>query len=275
MNSELLLLSILAFIVSFFTSQAGVSGAFLLLPIQISVLGITSPVASSTNLAYNIIAIPSGIYRYRKEGKFLMPLAFAVLLGSIPGILIGSLVRVYVMLDPKDFKLFVGFVLLYLGLRLLFMKSKKFERAYDRISIDKQTLLRVEYSFCNERFSFSIPKVFLLSFVVGIVGGAYGIGGGALIAPILVSAFRLPAYTIAGATLTSTFASSILGVISYSLLGYQPNWKIAFLFGIGGLAGMYLGARFQKYMPEKVIRLILVAVTLSLALRYILQFLDG
>lgn len=41
----------------------------------------------------------------------------------------------------------------------------------------------------------------VLCFIVGIVGGIYGIGGGAIVAPFLVTFFGLPVYTVAGATL--------------------------------------------------------------------------
>ena len=60
---------LVAFVVSFFTSMGGVSGAFLLLPFQVSVLGFTSPAVSPTNLIFNIVAIPSGVYRYIREGR--------------------------------------------------------------------------------------------------------------------------------------------------------------------------------------------------------------
>jgi len=60
--------------ISFFTSMGGVSGAFLLLPFQVSFLGFTSPAVSSTNLVYNIVAIPSGVYRYIREGRMCWPL---------------------------------------------------------------------------------------------------------------------------------------------------------------------------------------------------------
>jgi uncharacterized membrane protein YfcA len=53
---------LVALAVSFVTSMGGVSGAFLLLPYQVSALGFTSPGVSSTNLLYNIVAIPGGIY---------------------------------------------------------------------------------------------------------------------------------------------------------------------------------------------------------------------
>jgi uncharacterized membrane protein YfcA len=60
----------------------------------------------------------------------------------------------------------------------------------------------------------------LLAFVVGIIGGIYGIGGKAIIAPFCVAVLPLPGYTVAGATLLGTFLTSILGVTFNSLM---PN----------------------------------------------------
>ncbi|MDH5768054.1 MAG: sulfite exporter TauE/SafE family protein, partial [Nitrospirota bacterium] len=75
---------LVALVVSFFTSMGGVSGAFLLLPFQVSVLNFTSPSVSSTNFVYNIVAIPSGVYRYLKEGRMPWPLTNIVILGTLP-----------------------------------------------------------------------------------------------------------------------------------------------------------------------------------------------
>ncbi len=75
---------LVAFVVSTFTSMGGVSGAFLLLPFQVSVLHFTSPAVSATNFVYNIVAIPSGVYRYLKEGRMAWPLTW-VLSCSISG----------------------------------------------------------------------------------------------------------------------------------------------------------------------------------------------
>jgi len=51
-----------------------ISGAFLLLPFQHSVLGYTAPGVSATNLVYNLVATPGGAYRYLREGRMLWPL---------------------------------------------------------------------------------------------------------------------------------------------------------------------------------------------------------
>jgi uncharacterized membrane protein YfcA len=81
---------LVAFVVSFFTSMGGISGAFLLLPFQMSFLGYTNPSVSATNQLFNIVAIPPGAYRYHKEGRMVWPLAWAVIIGTLPGVLIGS-----------------------------------------------------------------------------------------------------------------------------------------------------------------------------------------
>jgi hypothetical protein len=47
-----------AFAVSAVATPAGISGAVLLLPFQVSVLGTPSPSVTPTNLLYNVVATP-------------------------------------------------------------------------------------------------------------------------------------------------------------------------------------------------------------------------
>ncbi|MGA8020258.1 MAG: sulfite exporter TauE/SafE family protein [Desulfobacterales bacterium] len=103
--------SIVAFVVSFFTSMGGVSGAFLMHPFQVSFLGYTAPSVSGTDQVFNVVAIPSGVYRYIREGRMLWPLTLAVIIGTLPGVFIGAWIRIKYLPDPKNFKLFVGIVI--------------------------------------------------------------------------------------------------------------------------------------------------------------------
>jgi uncharacterized membrane protein YfcA len=95
---------------------------------------------------------------------------------------------------------------------------------------------KVEYEFWGERFSFNTIGMFSLAFIVGIIGGAYGIGGGAIIAPFCVAFFHLPVYTIAGATLMGTFITSVAGALFFSVLpashgaSPMPDWPLGILF---------------------------------------------
>ncbi|MFO7751703.1 MAG: sulfite exporter TauE/SafE family protein [Desulfobacteraceae bacterium] len=297
---------LVAFVISFFTSMGGVSGAFLLLPFQMTFLGYTNPSVSATNQLFNVVAIPSGVYRYFREGRMVWPLTAIVIAGTLPGVFIGAFVRVAWLPDSRNFKLFAACVLLYIGAKmvreLLSRNSgkearadseKRFqemvrrhrskageaqitdEKAIKPIQVTRFNLKRLSYTFYDESFDVSFWGIFSLSFIVGIVGGIYGIGGGSIIAPFFVTFFGLPVYTVAGAALMGTFVTSVAGVAFYQAIApfyptmsIAPDWLLGVLFGVGGMAGMYLGARCQKFVPAAKIKWMLAAILVFTALKY-------
>jgi len=278
---------LVAMIVSMLTSPAGLSGAFVMLPFQVSVLGYGSPGVTSTNLLFNIIAIPGGIYRFYREKRMVWPLVWVLSLGTVPGLALGVFIRVRYLPDPAAFKLFVGLVLFYIAVRLIFglkdtgRKPRGNTTGRFEVDIKTFTAARIEYEFNGERYRAPSLILGILSLIVGIIGGIYGIGGGAILAPILVTLYRLPVHTISGAALCSTFLTSVLGVVFYIFLAplfsdgqvvSSPDWFLGLSIGVGGLVGIYIGARLQKYMPERVIKSILALIMIFIATRYILGF---
>ena len=277
---------LVAFGISFFTSMGGLSGAFLLLPFQMSVLGFTSPSVTSTNFLFNVTGTPGGVYRYARECRFAWPVAILIVAGIIPGVLIGYYLRIIYLPDPKNFKFFVGCVLLLIAVKLLkeALNGKKTESQtpdscslIDRIEEASIEMNTTRFKFKGATYSFATAKLLGLALVVGIIAGVYGIGGGAIIAPFLITFFGLPVYAVAGAVLLGTFVSSLAGVTFYSLIPINgavatPDWLLGILFGTGGMMGMYLGARMQKYMPGKWIKLMLGTVVIIVASKYILRF---
>ncbi len=298
-----------SFIVSFFTSMGGVSGAFLLLPFQMSFLGYTAPSVSATNQLFNIVAIPSGVYRYYREGRMVWPLTWIVIAGTLPGVFIGAVIRIAFLPNPKNFKLFAAGVLMYIGLKMaydLFRKTggankdnsehrfqelvRKYRIQADGIkSAGKDTLPAVQithfnrkrlgYMFYGEQFDLAFWSICAISFIVGIVGGIYGVGGGAFMAPFFVTFLRLPIYTVAGAALMGTFVTSVAGVGFYQVIALQypgvsiaPDWLLGALFGLGGMVGMYLGAYCQKFVPANAIKWMLAGIIVYTAIKYIIGF---
>jgi len=279
-----------AFIISFFTSMGGISGAFLLLPFQMSILGYISPSVSSTNQVFNIIAIPSGVYRYIKENRMLWPLAKAITIGTLPGVFLGAWLRIEYLPDPKDFKVFVGIILIYIGWKLFrnIISTEKNgtnnqitqTKDFQSLTILSSSLNKVVFLFRNRQYAYSPLAVYSICSIVGIVGGIYGIGGGSIIAPILVAIIGLPVHIIAGAALFGTFITSISSVIFYHLLAnfyphisISPDWILGTLLGSGGFFGMYLGARAQKFFRPLYIKLILTFCIFFIAINYIYVFL--
>ena len=261
-----------AFLVALVAAPAGLSGAFLLLPFQMSVLGFVSPAVTPTNLIFNTVSIPGGVYRYIRERRMVWPVAWAILFGTLPGVFVGALIRVRYLPDPRSCKLFVGCVLLYMGIRLLRSQPASAIAGPAIVKACHASARRIEYDFGGEHFSLSPIALAGMAVVVGVVGGIYGVGGGAIIAPYLMAILRLPAYTVAGAALAGTLLTSIAGVAGFAILGQTPDWQLGLLFGAGGLAGSYFGARLQKRVPERWIRSFVAVAVIAIAAGYTAEF---
>jgi uncharacterized membrane protein YfcA len=112
--------------------------------------------------------------------------------------------------------------------------------------------------------------------VAGVVGGLYGIGGGSLLAPILLAA-GMSAYEVAPATLTATFVTSVAGIATFEALQLSqggvvgPDWVLGAFLGAGGFVGSYAGARLQRRLPELAIRRLLGVVACAIAVRYVVE----
>jgi len=273
-----------AFGISFFTSMAGVSGAFLLMPFQISVLGFVSPSVTATNLLYNVVGTPGGVVQYAREKRVAWRLATSIAAGALPGVLVGYYLRATFLPDSRNFKLFVGIVLMVAAWRLIMdiWANLRSEKPAPKPPGASCSLVNSNRPVCffwhGQPVCYRIPAVLVPAFCVGIIGGTYGIGGGAIMAPFLVTVLHLPVHAIAGAVLLANFVVSLAGVTIYSLVPFYqgvpapPDWLLGTLFGVGGILGMNCGARFQRKVSAKAIKLILVVIVGLVASRYIVQY---
>jgi uncharacterized protein len=243
------------FLLALITTPAGVSGAVLLLPLQVSILHVPSPAVTPTNLLFNVAAVPGGLLRFSREERLVTPLTVLLVTGTLPGVVVGAILRVELLSSSHAFTYVAAAVLLPLGLWLTLGSQ--------RIPNSRRALSRNATRW-----------IWVLSLVVGTVGGIYGIGGGSLLAPVLL-AYGLSAYEVAPATLTATFLTSIVGIAAYQVLAathggaVAPDWILGAFLGAGGFLGSYTGARLQRRMPERALRRLLGTIACVVAARYL------
>lgn len=248
---------LVGFVLAAVTTPVGVSGAVFLLPVQLSVLHVPNPRVTPTNLLFNVISGPGGLARYRRRGQFDRTLTLQLLAGSVPGVVLGAVIRVYVVADPDVFRLLAAAVLAPVGLFILRKPAPG--------SIERRL---------------SPLTVRALAFTIGIVGGVYGIGGGSILGPILVGTGMAVA-TVAPAALFSTWVTSLVGVATYAVISLDaigpisPDWSLGVATGLGGLAGGWLGASLQPRLPERALRTLLGVLALGLAILYLVQVLGA
>jgi uncharacterized protein len=253
MVDEALIGAAFAFAIAVATTPVGVSGAVFLVPVQVSVLEVPSPAVTPTNLLYNLIAIPGALAQFHREGRLRGPLTRLLVLGTLPGVVAGAVIRVELLAGPEAFYLVIAAVLVPLGAWLAAGRKPS----------------------ATGRARLSDRQIVALALAVGTVGGIYGIGGGSILAPILVGA-GLGVAEIAPATLAATFLTSIAGVATYALLSLSepgdiaPEWGIGIAMGAGGLAGGVLGARLAPRLPDALLRRGLGLLALALGVRYLI-----
>jgi uncharacterized protein len=169
-----------AFVIAVVATPAGVSGAVLLLPFQVSVLGTPSPAVTPTNLLYNVVAAPGALYGYWRQGQTGGRLALVLIAGTLPGVVAGSVIRVELLPGARVFDLVVAGVLVPLGLWLtLIPPGVPHDTGFSAGTAGRP--VRV----------IPVPALVLLAAAVGCVGGIYGIGGGSILAPVLIGSGRL------------------------------------------------------------------------------------
>ena len=110
----------------------------------------------------------------------------------------------------------------------------------------------------------SLPLIFILSLVVGVLSGLFGVGGGFLMTPFLIFLGIPPSYAVANE------ANNILGT---SVSGSTTHWlkntldyKMGFMIVIGGAIGTVIGIITFTYFKD----IGKINIVISLAYMYIL-----
>ena len=243
-----------AFLLALVSTPAGVSGAVLLLPIQLSILHVPSPAVTPTNLMFNVAATPGGLISFARESRLGGPLTRLLVAGTLPGVIAGAIVRVELLPGSRSFTIVAAFVLLPLGLWLL-LGAQNLKPPRPRPTVRHRRV------------------IWLLALLVGTVGGVYGIGGGSLLAPILM-VMGYSVFEVAPATLAATFLTSLAGIATFQVLqliqpgATAPQWILGAFLGAGGFLGSYCGARLQRRLPEASLRRLLGLIATLVAARY-------
>ena len=253
MVADVALGALIAFAIATLATPVGVSGAVFLIPVQVSVLHTPSPAVTPTNLLYNLVAIPGSLARFHAEGRLRGRLTRLLVLGTMPGMVAGAVIRVELLAGSEAFLVVIAAVLIPLGIWLAARPAPEPGR----------------------RPAVTERQIVALAVIVGTVGGIYGIGGGSILGPILVG-LGFSVLEVAPAALAATFLTSLAGVGAYAALslGFSgdvaPDWVLGIGLGVGGLVGGYLGASLQSRLPETLLRRGLGLLALGLGVRYAL-----
>jgi len=110
----------------------------------------------------------------------------------------------------------------------------------------------------------NLPLIFILSLVVGVLSGLFGVGGGFLMTPFLIFLGIPPAYAVPNEA-NNILGTSISGSTTHYLKG-TLDYKMGLMIVVGGAAGTILGIITFSYFKD----IGKINIVISLAYMYIL-----
>ena len=136
----------------------------------------------------------------------------------------------------------------------------------------KWSLVKTEFSFFGQTFTFSPIWAFVGGFFISAIASFLGVGGGFLYVPFLTSVVGLPMFVVAGTSALSVLIGMIFAIFNFMILkGVQVYWPMIGAELIGIFIGSMIGPRTGKYIPAKVLKGIFIVLAIFIGLRYTLR----
>jgi hypothetical protein len=238
-----MILTALFALVAILFASVGQGGA----PGYVAIMGLFgfSPhVIKPVALALTVLVAGIGVFRFWRMGLLVTRdwLPYAVL--GVPFAVVGGMIN----LPPDTFRIVLAVILAAAA----FQMARSALRAAAMDDAAK-----------SPSYAVAVP----VGGVIGLLAGVTGIGGGLFIAWLMMTRGWAPTKRVAAAAQVSNFltaAPALAGVWAAhpALPAQLPQWAIA--AAMGGLLGAWFGA---KYLPAKVLRLMLAAILLASAMK--------
>ncbi|MEN8199205.1 MAG: sulfite exporter TauE/SafE family protein [Thermodesulfobacteriota bacterium] len=243
MELTVVIVTVLAFVMSFVFALGGIGSALALVPV-LHWYGLPLDLARPTGLLVNTLSMTGAsvdnIRNRRLDFKMGVPIILASGLTAPLGVWATRLISHELVIY-----IFVSF-LFFSALMLLFFKGRGGQDGYRE---DRPLLLPALIGGC-----------------AGLLSGLLGVGGGGLISPLLIMMGFNPKKVAAITAFVVPF-SSIIAFTAYSLMG-TVEWMILLPAALAAYAGGLLGTRFMhKKMKPGRVKKFLGVVLLVLALK--------
>lgn len=236
--------------VGVFSGALGVGGGIILVPFLVLAVHLAQKRASATSLVMVAIASTAGAATYAAADSVAWIPAAWLVVGGILGAILGS----WLVQRIADHRLQVAFgvLLIVVSLRLLLPTSSGVTSAGDLPEIT----IAMAAGFV------------LIGVAMGVLSAMFGIGGGILLIPVLVTLFDFGQQFAAGTSLAVMAPIALIGAIRQTKPGLT-DWAMGLRLGAGSVVGATGGALLALSLPGEIIRWIFAVVLLVVAFRMV------
>ena len=253
-------------------SIVGIGGGIIIVPTLVYLgvnhhllHGITTQIAIGTSSVILIVTGLSSSLGYLKTKQVDIKNGSIFLFGLLPGSLVGSFLSRYLTLD--SFNLYFGVFMIFVSILLMIRhKIKPFK------IFDKPKYARTYVDAEGKTYRYSVPPLFafITTLFIGILTGLFGIGGGALMTPLMLIVFRFPPHVAVGTSMMMIFFSSVMSSIGHILQGHVA-WGYSIILIISSVIGAQIGVRVNRSMKSDTVVMLLRTVMLMMGVYLIIK----
>lgn len=263
---------LLGLFIGLLTGLFGVGGGFLVVPLLNVLLGVPYRIAVGSSLFFIVgtsaFALPAHIRERNFEPKAVLYLSA----GSILGALCGDLVQDFLVYAvsggrAETFEVWMHglFLALLFVTAILLLRPVRdpYGEGHARPRTPIQQLPLPPYTKLEQEglAGVSIPGLIGIGFLIGILTGLLGVGGGVLFMPVLLLVIGLRPKLAVGTSLGVVLTASIAGLLK-KLLSAQPkvSLPLTLMLFVGSMVGVRAGIRILKRIEGGKIRQYFVIV---------------
>lgn len=227
-----------------FSGLFGIGGGTVMVPALIYLMGMDRKLAHGTSLAAIIpLSMSSGL-SYALAGEIDLRVAAALAVGSLIGVSLGTR-----LLHKVDHRIVGGLFVVLLVISSIRLITGGELHGTQRVLSSTVLLALV-----------------LAGVAVGVLAGLLGIGGGAVLVPLMIIGLGMPATTAKGTSLAVIVVSSIVGT-----LGNRRHLNVevptAALVGSVGVVAAFIGGRLSLAVSDTLANTMFAAFLLIIAAR--------
>jgi len=265
-------ISLIGLLIGILVGVTGMGGGSLLAPIMILFLKMPPVWAVGTDNAYSAVTKGFGAIVHIQQKSFSLKnlkIAFWLACGSVPATILGVMLVQYtrhhygdaingIILRAIGFTLILVAVLLIVKPFIMRWLDRKRLKTEKQAALHGETLTEAGNSLWEKRYRPSVTV--LVGAFVGFLVGLTSVGSGSLIIVALAFLYpRLVSKELVGADITHAVVLHLAGTIAYLFVG-TIDWTMVGLLLIGSLPGVFIGSKFTKFVPDRVMRPILATV---------------
>jgi uncharacterized protein len=219
----------LALLVGISLGLIGGGGAILTVPILVYLFHINPPLATSYSLFIVGTAALMGTYKHYKLGNLQLNIALQF---GIPAVTSLIIIRKFVL--PNLPNTIIKINHFTVTKNIFFMIVFAILMIAAATAMIKKTPIKLPQKTNNK-------KIVAIGFMVGLITGFLGAGGGFLIIPALVFFANLPMKKAVGTSLFIICINALIGFTTDVLNGIQLNYQLLLLFTTIAVVGIFIG----------------------------------